>query len=140
MTSLLIQSHDLTDNTCNKQVLESHSVSPASEGLCCQLLILTKSCKNSRFASEGTLFVTYLKMHILLHFVLSKCSSVDSVLVGYVALYLRTEFSAMHSKNLKTCRCTGNFLSVGYHYISVQADLCRAQIYFFPLLMGSLPL
>jgi hypothetical protein len=33
-TSLLIHSHDLTDNSSNKQVLESPSVSPASEGLC----------------------------------------------------------------------------------------------------------
>jgi len=32
VTSLLIHSHDLTDNSSSKQVLKSHSVSPASEG------------------------------------------------------------------------------------------------------------
>jgi len=46
VTSLLIHSHDLTDTSWNKQVLESHSVSPASEGLCHRLLMHTKSCKN----------------------------------------------------------------------------------------------
>lgn len=68
VTSLLIHSHDLTDNSCNKQVLESHSVSPASEGLCRQLLILTKSCKNCSFTSEGTLVMAHLKIHIFTAF------------------------------------------------------------------------
>lgn len=67
VTSPLIHSHDLTDNSWNKQVLESHSVSPASEGLCRQLLTLTMSRKNCRFIFEGTLF-TYLKIHIFTAF------------------------------------------------------------------------
>jgi hypothetical protein len=68
VTSLLIRSHGLIDNSWNKQVLESHLVLPASEGLYHQLLMLTKSCKNCRFTSEGTLFMTYLKIHIFTAF------------------------------------------------------------------------
>jgi len=51
MTSLSIHSRDLTGNSWNKQVFKSYSVSPPSEGLCHQLLMLTKSCKNCRFTS-----------------------------------------------------------------------------------------
>jgi len=58
VTSLLMHSHDVTDNSWNKQVLQSHSVSPASVGLCHQLFMFTKSCKSCRFTSGGTLFLT----------------------------------------------------------------------------------
>lgn len=63
VTSRLIHRHDLTDKSWNKQVL----VSPASEGLCHQLM-LTKSCKNCRFTFEGTLFMAYLNIHIFTAF------------------------------------------------------------------------
>jgi hypothetical protein len=63
LTSLLIHSHDVTDNSWNKQVLKSRSVSPASVGLCHQLLMLTKLCKNCKFTSEGTFYDLFKNTH-----------------------------------------------------------------------------
>jgi hypothetical protein len=66
VTSVPVDSHDLvdlTDSSRIKQVSESHSGSPALKGLCLQLLMLTKSCKNCRLTSEGTLSLS-LKIRI----------------------------------------------------------------------------
>jgi hypothetical protein len=107
-TSLSVRNHDLVDfvnNSSKKQVSESHSVSPVSQGLCNQILISTKSCKNCSITSVETLPINCLEMHVLLPCVLNKCFCTDYILVGCEASYpKRTVFRAMLLQNPQNSR------------------------------------
>jgi hypothetical protein len=88
-----------------------------------------RSCQNCRFASEGTLSMTYL-----VHCVLNKCT-VDSFLVRHVASYTGQNSELCTLSTSKLTKCSGKVLCVVCHEIIVQADVYRAQIYISTLLM-----